>query len=121
MAGALATISTLLKKPLYHANIKVTNNLITTVVAAVAGSRIRVRRLEIGSNTAGKFSLRSGNVNDIIDIFLAQNNSHFDGVTDELGKYIANEGEALTIQSNQASLDANVYVQYWYDDSGGSY
>jgi phenylalanyl-tRNA synthetase beta subunit len=121
MAGALESIKSLLKRTLSQANVKVTNNMITTVIAAVAGSRIRVRRFEIGTDTAAKFSLRSGNVDDIIDIHLTEDDFHSSNVADEVGLYVGNVGEALTIQSSVASLDANVYVQYWYDDSGGTY
>ena len=121
MAGALENITSPMRKTLSQANVNVTDNMITQLIPAVAGTRIKVVRLEIGSDTAAKFNLRSGNSDDIVAIHLPQDTGHYESAPDGEGKYICNSGEALTIQSDAAALDANVYVRYYYDSSPGDY
>ena len=120
MAGALENIIDPMRKTLSHSNVDITSNTILQLVPGVAGARIKIRRLEISSDIAAKFTISSG-VNSIFSMHAGQLWGRIDKDSDECGKYVCNTGEAFNIQSDQASLDANIYLQYWYDTSPGDY
>ena len=109
---ALENIDESFTIPILHKNVAVTNNAITTIVACVAGQRVKVLSIAISSDTASKFTLRSGNSETIFDFHSGANWGSITHAPNKFPLYVTNVGDALTIQSNDISLDANVYVQY---------
>lgn len=96
-------------------NVNITDDSITTLVEEEYGQRIFVYRLVISSNLAAKFTLRSGNTNDIFSMHGGARWGHGEYSESRLPLYSTNDGEALTIQQlTQDTIDANVYIQYAY-------
>lgn len=94
-----------------QAHVPITDNSVVTLVEYEVDSRIWVWRLEISSNIAAKFTVRSGS-NIIFEMHAGQKWGHVGMSEARSPRYVTNEGESLTIQASEGSLDANVYLQY---------
>lgn len=108
---ALDNITEDLKKDYQQKNQAITDNSLITLVAAVAGQRIKVIALVLSSDTAAEFSLNSGS-NIIFNFHGGANWGTVNLPQGNTPLFYSNAGEALTIQCDQASLDANVYIKY---------
>lgn len=88
----------------------ITDNSLISLVTAFAGYRIEIYKMRISSDTAAKWALKSGS-NNLFDFYGGASWGYCE--TDlEVPLFVTETGEALTIQSDVASLNAN--VQLWY-------
>ena len=96
---------------IHQVNVPIVDNSVVTLIDGEVDNRAWVWRLEISSNVAAKFIIRSGS-NTIFEMHSGQKWGHVHTSEARSPRYVTNEGEPLTIQSDQASIDANVYIQY---------
>jgi hypothetical protein len=97
--------------PVHHARIPITDGSVVTLVEGEENLRVWIWRMEISSNVASKFTLRSGN-KPIFDMHAGQKWGHVDGSEARSPRYVTDVGDSFTVQSSQSSVDANVYLQW---------
>jgi len=115
---ALDNITESFMRTVSHKRVPLTDDEVYTLVTGVVGSRIRVLKVKISSDTAAKFTLRSSD-NIMFDLHGGANWGLIEcgNAQDKVPEYICNEGETLTIQPSGANIDssgidANIYFHY---------
>jgi len=108
---ALEDIQEDLQKTYSQKNQVIADNSLITLVAGVDSKRVKIISICISGDTASEFLLRSGS-NCIFNFHAGANwgSVNFSATKDPL--FYGNVGEAITIQNDQAALDANIYIKY---------
>ena len=108
---ALEDIQEDLQKTYKQKNQVIADNSLITLVAGESGKRVKIVAILISGDTASEFLLRSGS-NSIFNFHAGANWGTINWASIKDPLFYGNVGEAITIQNDQASLDANVYIKY---------
>jgi len=108
---ALEDIEESLQKTYKQKNQAITDNSLITLVAGEPGKRVKIMSMLISGDTASEFALKSGS-NMIFNFHAGANWGTVNWTSNKTPLFYGNVGEDITIQNDQASLDANVYIKY---------
>ena len=92
-----------------HKNVAIATNAPVTLLAGVAGKRLKIFSMILSTGTQSSFTFRTGN-EGMVTIYMAANTVI--NINSRTPILVGDTGDAVTITASAAALSANVYIQY---------